>query len=215
MGQDKDDVTGKKLTTKKLKTPQPIDPNHPWYHMQRTGMMPPSPAASPAPTRESTSSYGTRSRESRITSCESRPLHRASPLRHDRQVAPRVCKEELALGEILSLPLEVYMEPDSATIRRRNLEVTRRREVLAAQIGLSREEQALADDEADRLLREEAERKEAWDAASAIVAKLAAEKSAEMERMKEERRVLESEKQAEVVSAAVLRIMAFKKQRRA
>merc|ERR1719460_899585 len=46
VGQDKDDVTGKKLAAKHMKPPAPIDPDHPWYTMQRTGSLPPLPSPS-------------------------------------------------------------------------------------------------------------------------------------------------------------------------
>merc|ERR1719478_1518442 len=53
VGQDKDEITGKKLSPKKMKAPAPQDPEHPWY--TNGGVMPPSPSARETP---HTSSYG-------------------------------------------------------------------------------------------------------------------------------------------------------------
>merc|ERR1711998_326069 len=70
VGQDKDAITGKKLSPKKMKPPAPIDPDHPWY---TNGGMPQSPsAAREASATPHTSSYGTRSSHSRLQESENR-----------------------------------------------------------------------------------------------------------------------------------------------
>merc|ERR1711896_1919 len=72
VGQDKDAQTGKKLSPKKMLPPAPRDPNHPYYQMPRQGSLasPPASVASAAsvpnpPAPQQTSSYGTRSAQSR------------------------------------------------------------------------------------------------------------------------------------------------------
>jgi hypothetical protein len=214
VGQDKDAITGKKLSPKKMKPPAPQDPDHPWYTMQRTGVVTPtSPAAQPASSQPAhTSSYGTRSTQPRLHESES--MHqRTSPKAHQ---APQVAETNLVNPE-LSQPMQINLESPAVVAQRRSIEMAARLQALASEVS----EVPSNDESQNKHAEVEAEKAAAalaWKAASDEVARLKVEKEAAQRKLAEEaqsqRQSAHAEIQCQVVSSAMARIEAFRNKRR-
>jgi hypothetical protein len=207
VGQDKDAITGKKLSPKKMKPPAPIDPDHPWY---TNGGMPQSPSsAREASATPHTSSYGTRSSQSRLQESENRTQESRSSHAEPQQ---------LSVNLELFQPFSVVLEDPATVVKRRAAEVAARRQSMAAEASEDGSGMQTTEEEALEVSRrDEAEWAAAFAAASEKVAAERAEKEAAERKAAEEalneRRTAHFEAQGSVVSTAMARIEARKKRR--
>jgi len=120
VGQDKDTITGKKLSPKKMKIPAPSDPEHPWFTHGSVPQTCPSTAREVAP---HTSSYGTRStrlQESENRTQESKPSREQIP-------------ERVPANPELFQPFSIKLEDPAELINRRAVEVAARRQSIVAE----------------------------------------------------------------------------------
>lgn len=216
VGQDKDTVTGKKLSPKKMLPPAPRDPNHPYYQMQsQTSQNASAPstvaaaaAAVPAPAHTQMS-YGTRSSQSRCRD--------AVPPPSTHSMA--ICKPSPSILPELLQHIPIVLESPTAVAMRRSIEMTARRKAMQQVVedrltdGEKLAEAKVADEERDAKAAEAA----AWSAATEAVAKERAEKQAARlkaaEQSRESRRRVHAEEQGQVAGLAMERILASKKRR--
>lgn len=208
VGQDKDTMTGKKLSSKKMIPPAPRDANHPYYHMAKQlnqSGMPPWPVAALAPAPQT--SYGTRSSHSRARDvCSPREVSQHLPQAH---ITPAN----------QNTPINVVLESPAAVAMRRSVEMAARRKAMQAEVESALTEGEKNTERARQEARraEEAARDAAWKAATAAVAqqqeeKLAARRKVEQESL-QSRQSSHAEQQDQVVGLAMSRILAFKKRR--
>lgn len=216
VGQDKDAITGKKLSPKKMKPPAPQDPSHPWYNMQKSAPLPSSPSAPPMPAATShTSSYGTRSTQTRLQESDGLRLStRAAPVAKAKP--PLQVLETVYVNPELSQPMQIVLEPPAVIARRRSVEMAARLQALASEV--PNQNDASDKKEEAQLEDQKAERDAAWKAASAEVARLRAEQEAAERKLAEEtlsqRRCAHAQVQHGVAIAAMARIEAFRNKRR-
>jgi len=208
LGQDKDPHTGKKLTHRSKQPPAPMDPDHPWYTMQRTGTLPPLLVSAVAPSASNQSSYGTRSRETRLSETDSPRIRmRTERAQHSHHYGGSHRAAALVDPE-LHLPMKVRMEAPHRISRRRSIELETRRKSIAETIEPSPEERAVATAEATKREGEE----DSWAAACAVYDVLQEEKERREKRLRDTilaaSRAAHAEKQGEVVAGAMARMAA-------
>lgn len=214
VNQDKDALTGKKLSPKKMKPPAPQDPSHPWYTQKSGASMPLSPSAPSSPlVAPHTSSYGTRSTQSRLQENDAVRTSTRAAAKPD----PPPLEEPIYVNPELSQPMEINLEPPAVVARRRSLEMAARHRALASEAHNCDENDDTneAEIEAAKVAEEEAAR---WEAASQEVARARAEKEAAERKLAEdalnERRSAHAKLQHDVVGSAMSRIEAFRNKRR-
>lgn len=216
VGQDKDTITGKKLSPKKMKIPAPSDPEHPWFTHGSVPQTCPSTAREVAP---HTSSYGTRStrlQESENRTQESKPSREQIP-------------ERVPANPELFQPFSIKLEDPAELINRRAVEVAARRQSIVAEASgedssappkADGEDSSAPPPKAEDTLEattrcEEEEFATAFAAASQKVAAEKAEKEAAEQKAAEEalaqRRTAHTEVQGSVVNSAMARIEARRK----
>merc|ERR1712054_577156 len=178
VGQDKDTQTGKKLSPKKMLPPAPRDPNHPYYQMPRQGGQSGPPTCAPSSISmpnsaapQQTSSYGTRSSQSRTREA----IVPVSPSK--TWTAPVTSN----IPPDLSFPMPIILEAPAAVAMRRSLEMAARRKEMQEEGNTEAEQE----EEDTVRVAKEAELA-AWKAATAAVAAERAEKEAAQQKLVQE-----------------------------
>merc|ERR1711907_521274 len=124
-----------------------------------------------------TSSYGTRSTQSRLQ--ESEGLRSSTRPPPAKVKPPQAVDNSCSLNPELGLPMQITLEPPSVVAYRRSLEMAARRQAMAAEVDARREDSQTSKEqaalEAERCKANEAA---AWKAASEKVAQLKAEQEA-------------------------------------
>lgn len=225
VGQDKDITTGKKLSPKKMLPPAPRDRNHPYYSMSKAQLAQHSagivvtPISSPVLPSSQSSSYGTRSSQTRTIRDSPVPaVARVAVVAASKPTYSATAAQVLStINPALLAPMNIVLESPAVVASRRSLEMAARRKAMEAEGSSVEAEESREKSDADAEDDAEAKRVAAWKAASEIIAEQEAKNKAAKRKLEDElhqsRLNAHAEQQSQIAGSAMSRILAFKKRR--